>query len=99
MLSTTPSRRATGFPGTHSQPPDHAVVPPNTGSFSTTTTRRPCTRAQIAAANPAAPDPITRTSMVAGVGTHLAAEDVVGPAGVGDDDRQEKQRADQQKRL
>jgi DNA-binding transcriptional LysR family regulator len=33
-----PARRASGLPGTHIQPPDHAVAPPNTGSFSTTIT-------------------------------------------------------------
>jgi hypothetical protein len=27
--------------GTHIHPPDHAVVPPNTGSRSATTTRNP----------------------------------------------------------
>src|SRR3989344_3848482 len=45
--------------GTHSTPPDSAVVPPNTGSFSSTATCRPRLRAVIAAARPAAPEPTT----------------------------------------
>ena len=51
-----PARRARGLHGTHAQPPDHAVAPPNTGSFSTTITFRPCQAAVTAADSPAAPD-------------------------------------------
>src|SRR6266702_3133872 len=62
-----PARRASGLPGTHIQPPDHAVAPPNTGSFSTTMTFRPCHAAVTAADNPPAPDPMTRTSHSSGL--------------------------------
>ncbi|MNC41054.1 hypothetical protein D3C75_898020 [compost metagenome] len=57
-----PARRASGLHGTHIQPPDQAVAPPNTGSFSTTTTFWPCQAAVTAADRPAAPEPMTRTS-------------------------------------
>src|SRR4051794_9565146 len=60
--STTPSARASGFSGTHIQPPDHAVAPPQVASFSATTTRRPCQAAVTAADRPAAPAPITSRS-------------------------------------
>src|SRR6266496_2475932 len=64
-----PARCASGFKGTHIQPPDQAVVPPKTGSFSTTITLSPCQAAVTAADRPLAPEPITSTShaMVCGI--------------------------------
>ncbi|MND97067.1 hypothetical protein D3C76_561220 [compost metagenome] len=57
-----PARRANGLQGTHIQPPDQAVAPPKTASFSTRMTFCPCQAAVTAADNPAAPEPMTRTS-------------------------------------
>ena len=66
--SVIPARCASGFSGVHIQPPDHAVVPPNTGSFSATITSRPCQAAVTAADRPPAPDPTTRRSHSMGAG-------------------------------
>ena len=57
-----PARWAIGFNGAHIHPPDQAVVPPSTGSFSATITLRPCQAAVTAADSPPAPEPITRRS-------------------------------------
>ncbi len=46
-----PARTASGLRGAYIHPPDHAVVPPNTGSFSATITRRPACAAVTAAAS------------------------------------------------
>src|SRR4030095_11316745 len=51
-----------GLPGTNIQPPDQAVAPPQTASFSTTMTFNPCQAAVTAADSPPAPDPTTSTS-------------------------------------
>jgi hypothetical protein len=51
-----------GLQGTQAQPPDHAVAPPKTASFSTTMTFRPCHAAVTAADKPAAPEPTISTS-------------------------------------
>src|ERR1700761_6032946 len=59
-----PALRASGLVGTHSQPPDSAVLPPNTGCFSTTMTFSPCFFAVMAVARPPAPVPTTSTSQV-----------------------------------
>src|SRR5216684_1707662 len=59
-----PARFASGLPGTHIHPPDQAVAPPNTGSFSTTITLRPCQAAVTAAARPEAPEPTTSRSQL-----------------------------------
>ena len=48
--------------GTQSQPPDRAVVPPNTACFSMTMTAQPKYRAVMAADRPPAPEPTTSTS-------------------------------------
>jgi len=61
-----PAARASGLRGTHIQPPDQAVVPPSTGSFSTTTTSSPNQAAVTAALRPPAPEPITSRSHSAG---------------------------------
>ena len=65
---------AGGLPGTQHHPPDTAVAPPNQGSFSTRTTSSPWSRAVIAAAIPAAPDPTTRRSQSRIIDVVLAAE-------------------------
>src|SRR3954447_22540745 len=57
-----PAALASGLRGIHSQPPDHAVVPPSCFSFSTTMTSRPSDAAVTAADSPAAPEPITSRS-------------------------------------
>src|SRR5262249_11836259 len=77
MSSTMPARRASGLRGTHIQPPDHAVVPPNTGSFSATTTWRPCQAAFTAADSPLAPDPITSRSQSMRVSIPISGEVVI----------------------
>ncbi|MCY1450843.1 hypothetical protein D9M71_676800 [compost metagenome] len=66
-----PARCASGLHGTHIQPPDQAVAPPNTASFSTTMTFCPCQAAVTAVDKPAAPEPMTSTS-------HSTREDVGG---------------------
>src|SRR5690349_10261706 len=53
---------ASFVPGIHSQPPERAVVPPKSGSFSTTMTLSPWAAAVTAVAMPDAPEPTTRTS-------------------------------------
>ena len=53
-----------GLPGIQSTPPEKAVVPPKTGSFSTTMTSRPDFFATIAVESPPAPEPTTSTSQV-----------------------------------
>src|SRR5258708_9655476 len=63
-----PARRASGLSGAHIQPPDQAVVPPNTGSFSATITFKPCQAAVTAAERPPAPEPMTsRSQSICGV--------------------------------
>ena len=62
MSSVIPAAVASGLRGSHIQPPDQAVVPPNCGSFSTTSTFRPCDAAVMAVAMPEAPVPTTNTS-------------------------------------
>ena len=57
-----PCSVARRVPGIHSQPPERAVVPPKRGSFSTTSTFKPCDAAVIAVAMPEAPLPTTSTS-------------------------------------
>src|SRR3954468_11304243 len=54
-----PAALASGLRGIHSQPPDHAVVPPSCVSFSTTMTSRPNEAAVTAVDSPAAPEPTT----------------------------------------
>ena len=84
-----PARCASGLPGTHIQPPDHAVAPPNTGSFSTTITLRRCQAAVTAAARTASPlirlamlrNRVLRASLAMSmlVSTVMMATLVVGP--------------------
>jgi hypothetical protein len=50
------------LPGTHTAPADIAVLPPQTESFSTMSTRWPRSDARNAAHMPAPPEPMTRTS-------------------------------------
>src|SRR5690349_16651712 len=57
-----PARLASGLHGSHIQPPDHAVVPPNTSSFSHRMTDKPSVAEVTAVERPPAPDPSTRTS-------------------------------------
>src|SRR5207244_13390603 len=59
-----PPSVARGLPGTNFHPLDQAVAPPNTDSFSTTTTLRPCHAAVTAAARPEAPEPTTSRSQL-----------------------------------
>lgn len=51
--STIPARWATGFPGHQIQPPDHAVVPPMTGAFSSKTPALPKCGSRDRSAKPA----------------------------------------------
>src|SRR3954464_14021832 len=76
-----PARRASGFSGAQIQPPDQAVVPPNTGSFSATMTFRPCQAAVTAADNPPEPEPITSRSQVSSVHGDSAITSSCGPGG------------------
>jgi hypothetical protein len=62
ILSSTPARLAGALQGIHIQPPERAVVPPKTGSFSTSTIFCLCLAATTAVERPPAPEPITRTS-------------------------------------
>jgi hypothetical protein len=57
-----PSAFDFGLHGIHNTPPERAVVPPNSGSFSTTSTERPALAAVTAVARAPAPDPATITS-------------------------------------
>jgi hypothetical protein len=50
------------LPGTQAQPAERAVVPPKYCSFSATITVNPCEADFNAAAIPATPEPMTRTS-------------------------------------
>jgi hypothetical protein len=60
--SVMPCSVARWVPGTQSQPPERAVVPPKSASFSTTSTFRPSDAAVTAALMPEAPVPTTNTS-------------------------------------
>src|SRR5690606_30258630 len=62
MSSSRPSAFIKWLPGIQIYPPDVAVVPPKTGAFSVSRTSSPAFFAVIAAAKPAAPEPITKTS-------------------------------------
>jgi hypothetical protein len=64
-----PARRARGLimSGAQIHPPDHAVAPPSTSSFSATMTFSPWKAAVTAADSPPAPDPTTRTSQVSSI--------------------------------
>src|SRR3979409_1616824 len=77
-----PARLASGLPGTHIHPPDQAVAPPNTDSFSTTTTLSPCHAAVTAAARPEAPEPTGRRSKVIRLGLVAVMAVIIWPLDV-----------------
>ena len=60
--SSLPARAIGALQGTHIWPPDSAVVPPNWGEASKTTTDNPRSAAAQAATRPAPPEPTTTTS-------------------------------------
>src|SRR5437870_2994634 len=60
--SGTPSSCMSGLFGSHNTPPDIAVEPPRSGSFSTTSVARPFAAAVTAPQSPP-PDPTTTTSV------------------------------------
>src|SRR5688500_11008952 len=60
-LSSTPTPLAWLFTGTHTTPPESAVVPPSDAVASSTVTSAPAYEAARAADKPAAPEPTTMT--------------------------------------
>ena len=61
-LSSMPASAITWFPGSHTPPPDTAVVPPSMSAFSRISTSAPPSCASVAAVSAAPPDPTTTTS-------------------------------------